>query len=150
MNKYVPPPSQPSPSARAFPIEADHDGASHGGWLRELGIIYQNAGTTLVAEGLFAQAHEKYQAGLHIFERLAAKHPQEPNWQIDLANCYALIGDMNLAQGRPQNALPPYRSSHVIWQRLAHRDPGNPAWQAQLLRSRARLASVNCERPDGN
>jgi hypothetical protein len=83
MSKHVSPPLRPSAWWHLLRAEADAD--DHGGWLRGLGLVYENAGDVLVAEGHLAQAVEKYQAALGIFERLAVSDPAAARTRSKLA-----------------------------------------------------------------
>jgi hypothetical protein len=83
MSKHVSPPLRSSVWSNPFRAEADAD--DHCGWLRDLGLIYENAGDVLVAEGHLAQAVDKYQAALGIFERSAVNDPAAARTRSKLA-----------------------------------------------------------------
>lgn len=74
MSKYVP--------AKSFTREAV--AADRGEWLCDLGLAYEKAGDAFAVAGHVAAALEKYQAGLRIFERLAAKYPDNLSFAATL------------------------------------------------------------------
>jgi hypothetical protein len=72
-------------AAWLHPFHIETEAEEHGGWLRDLGLVYENAGDVLAAEGHVAQAVEKYEAALGIFERLATSDPAAARTRSKLA-----------------------------------------------------------------
>ena len=75
---------------------------------------------------------DAYRDRLAIFERLAARDPDNTEWQRDLSVSFEMIGVLERAQCDLAAALKSYRDSLAIRERLVARDPGNAEWQRDL------------------
>ena len=98
MSKHTPPPLD-----AGGPLV---QGADPGSWLRDLGLAYQDAGDLFLARGYLTKASEKFQAGLNIFDRLAAHDPDNLTAQADLAGARARVADAHAVEGEAQGGSP--------------------------------------------
>ncbi len=74
--------------------------------------------------------------------RLAARDPDNAEWQRDLSVSYDRIGDISAARGDRDGALKAYKDGLEIGKKLAARDPGNAEWQRDLSVSYDRIGDI--------
>ncbi len=65
-------------------------------------------------------------------KQLAARDPNNAEWQRDLSVSYNKIGDISAARGDRDGALKAYKDGLDIRKQLAARDPNNAEWQRDL------------------
>ena len=106
-------------------------------------------GDVLVAQGDGPGALAAYRRGLAIAEALAARDPDNTQWQRDLSVSHNKIGDVLVAQGDGPGALAAYRRGLAIAEALAARDPANTEWQRDLSVSHDRIGDVLVAQGDG-
>jgi tetratricopeptide (TPR) repeat protein len=111
--------------------------------LRRQGVMFNNHGDVLHAEGNLGAALTSYRDGLAITQKLAGQNPKNTLWQGDLAVSYNKIGDVLDAQGDLVGALKSFRDSLAIRQKLASQEPGNAGWQRDLAFSYERIGDVS-------
>jgi tetratricopeptide (TPR) repeat protein len=101
------------------------------------------------AKGNLRAALTAYDAALSIQHQLAARDPDNADWQRDLSVSYDRIGDVRVAQGDRAGALEAYEQGRGIREKLAARDPDNADWQRDLIVSHWRLADLAEQQSDG-
>jgi tetratricopeptide (TPR) repeat protein len=99
-------------------------------------------GFARVAEGDRPGALQAYEQSRAIRDKLAARDPDNAEWQRDLSISFDRIGDVQRARGNLDAALEAYRDSLAIREKLAAHDPGNTGWQRDLIVSNVKLAEV--------
>ena len=119
------------------------DGAARG-----RAIAFNILGDVRVARGDLGGALAAYEAGLAIFERLAAGDPSNSAWQRDLSVSFDRIGNMRVARGDLGGALAAYEACHSILKALAARDPSHTGWQRNLSVSHEKIGNVLVARGD--
>ena len=75
-------------------------------------------------------------------QHLAARDPNNADWQRDLSVSYDRIGDVRVAQGDRAGALDAYEQGRAVRGKLAARDPNNAEWQRDLIVSNVKLGEV--------
>ncbi len=97
---------------------------------RELAVGYTRIGAV---QGRFLSqnlgdtkgAYESYGRALSLYEKLAAREPQNGELQQDLAMSHVLMAYMNIASGKPSEAAELARRALVLAERLVAVDPAN-------------------------
>jgi tetratricopeptide (TPR) repeat protein/tRNA A-37 threonylcarbamoyl transferase component Bud32 len=74
-----------------------------------------------------------------IFERLAAKHPGDPRFQIGLSHTYGGVGEVEIRLRRFEGALRSLTRSHDLRRDVAKRHPASIEYQSLLADSLAAL-----------
>ncbi len=115
---------------------------------RDRGVLLNDIGDVLVAQGDLSGALESYRASMAIRERLAKADPNNAGWQRDLSVSHNKIGDVLVALGDLSGALESYRASMAIAERLAKADPNNAGWQRDLSVSYERIGDLEERRGD--
>ena len=105
-------------------------------------ISRNNFGDVLLARGDLAAALESFRAAMEIGRALAARDPDNTEWQRDLSISHIKIGDVLVAQGDLAAALESFCAAMVIAQALAARDPGNTESQRDLSVSQIKIGDV--------
>ncbi len=91
------------------------------------------------------EALREAQAARVIFERLAARNPDDLGARRGLGASMGKAGDALRLLGRPEEAISLVEKSVGVCQQLMDRNPGNPAARSQLIESRAVLAAIQFE-----
>ncbi len=78
-------------------------------------------------------------------KQLAARDPNNAEWQRDLSVSYNKIGDISAARGDRDGALKAYKDGLDIAKQLAARDPANVVWQTDLVVSAWKLAEAGAK-----
>ena len=120
-----------------YPPEVGDDGT-----LREKGTALSEQGDILLAQGQINDAFEAYSTAFAICQRLAAKDPDNAEWQRDLSVSHGKLGGILLAQGQLADALKAYNADLAICQRLAAKDPDNAEWQRDLSVSHVNVGDI--------
>ena len=76
---------------------------------------------------------------------LAARDPNNAEWQRDLSVSYDRVGDISAARGDRDGALKAYKDGLEIAKPLAARDPNNVVWQTDLVVSAWKLAEAGAD-----
>ena len=81
-------------------------------------------------------ALENYRRALAIREKLAAGHPERPDWQRDVSVSWNKIGNVLKDGGDGKAALENYRRALAIAEKLRQRAVGrHPSWRGESPRS---------------
>ena len=94
-------------------------------------------------------ALENYRRALAIAEKLAAGHPERPDWQRDVSVSLERIGDVLKDGGDGKAALENYRRALAIREKLAAGHPERPDWQRDVSLSLGRIGNVLQDGGDG-
>ena len=94
------------------------------------------------AQGNLTEAAAAYRSGIEKIGKVAAGHPERPDWQRDLSISHEHIGDVLQRQGDLNAALQAFRNSMTIRQKLAAADPNNAEWQRDLSVSHDNIGDV--------
>ncbi len=105
-------------------------------------------GDVRAARGDRDGALKAYEDGLDIRKRLAARDPNNAEWQRDLSVSTNKIGDIRAARGDRDGALKAYEDGLDIRKRLAARDPNNVEWQRDLSVSTNKIGDIRAARGD--
>ena len=93
-------------------------------------------------------ALKAYKDGLDIAKLLAARDPNNAEWQRDLSVSYDRVGDISTARGDRDGALKAYQGRPRDFKQLAARDPNNAEWQRDLSLSYERVGDIKAARGD--
>jgi tetratricopeptide (TPR) repeat protein len=99
-------------------------------------------GDVEAATGNRPTALDHYERGQALVQALAARDPNNAEWQRDLSVSYDRVGDISAARGDRDGALKAYKDGLEIAKALAARDPNNVEWQTDLVVSAWKLASA--------
>ncbi|MHB1561924.1 MAG: protein kinase domain-containing protein [Isosphaeraceae bacterium] len=102
---------------------------------RKVATLYRKLGRLEEAE----QAHEK---SLRRFEALAAAHPDDAGYQLELARTVALDDQRDLDDSQPDRSAAALRQGIGIVERLLEKTPSQPVHAAALARWNARLGHI--------
>ncbi len=94
------------------------------------------------ALGNRSTALDHYERGQALVQALAARDPNNAEWQRDLSVSYDRVGDISAARGDRDGALKAFNDGLEIAKALAARDPANVVWQTDLVVSAWKLASA--------
>ncbi len=100
------------------------------------------AGNLAMMKGDLPAARASYTAGLKIRETLAARDPENTQWQRDLSISHEKLGNIATAQGDLPAARASYTAQLKIAETLAARDPENTEWQRDVALSFSKLATI--------
>ena len=81
---------------------------------------------------------------------LAARDPNNAEWQNDLAGSYDHVGNIREARGDRDGALDAYENCLAIMKSLAARDPNNTEWQRDMAVGYNKLADLARKSGDEN
>jgi tetratricopeptide (TPR) repeat protein len=110
--------------------------------LRQQGLMLDNLGDVLVAQGKLPEALEAYQQTLAISKRLADQDKSNADGQRDLSFGYERVGGVLAAQGKLPEALEAYQQSLTIRRTLADQDKSNAGGQRDLAVSYEKVGGV--------
>ena len=96
-------------------------------------MSYNTIGDISDARGDRDGALKAFNDGLDIRKALAARDPNNAEWQRDLSVCYERVGRISAARGDRDGALKAFNDGLDIAKALAARDPNNAEWQRDLL-----------------
>ncbi|HKX56064.1 MAG TPA: TIR domain-containing protein, partial [Xanthomonadales bacterium] len=99
-------------------------------------------GSARLDNGHTAEALESFHEALEISRRLAKRDPENPEWQIALANSYFYIGFVHWRRGELADAQSHFEKVLPIVDQVASRDPHNPDWLAEQSYARTNLGRV--------
>lgn len=99
-------------------------------------------GSARLDNGQTAEALESFHEALEISRRLAGRDPENPEWQIALANSYFYIGFVHWRRGELAEAQSHFETVLPIVDQVAIRDPDNPDWLAEQSYARTNLGRV--------
>ena len=94
-------------------------------------------------------ALEHYRRALAIAEKLAAGHPERPDWQRDVSLSLERIANVLKDGGDGKAALEHYRRALAIAEKLAAGHPERPDWQRDVSLSLERIGDVLKDGGDG-
>jgi hypothetical protein len=94
-------------------------------------------------QGDLAGALASFGKDLGIAETLAARDPNNTDWQRDLSVSYERVGDLQMKQGDSAGAVASFGKDLGIAEALAARDPNNAEWQRDLIVSLIRLGTAS-------
>jgi tetratricopeptide (TPR) repeat protein len=114
-----------------------------GGMTIELGSFRQES-----ARGDRDGALKAFSDGLEIAKRLAARDPNNAEWQRDLSVSYDRVGDIGAARGDRDGALKAFSDALEIAKRLAARDPEIAEWQRDIAYSYWRVGNMQKQSAD--
>ena len=83
-----------------------------------------------------------------LVKQLAARDPNNAEWQHDLSVSYDNVGDISAARGDRDGALKAYQDGLDIQKQLAARDPNNAEWQRDLSVSYNKIGDISAVRGD--
>ncbi len=112
---------------------------------RDRGVLLNDIGYVLVAQGDLSGALESYRASMAIAERLAKADPNNAGWQRDLSVSYEKVGDLEERRGDIVAAVAAYERSLPIAQSLANRFPGHPQFQSDVAITNRRLTQLRAK-----
>ncbi len=93
----------------------------------------------------FDLARDKYRRAQAIRERLADDHPEEPQYQRDLAVTYANLALLDGVQGETGPADKAYRAAMAIQAKLVEQNPYISQYQNDLARTNFNLGALHAE-----
>jgi tetratricopeptide (TPR) repeat protein len=93
-------------------------------------------------------ALDQYARGQALVQDLAARDPNNAEWQRDLSVSYERVGDISAARGDRDGALKTYLDGLEIRKQLAARDPSNAEWQRDLSVSYNKTGDISAARGD--
>jgi tetratricopeptide (TPR) repeat protein len=93
-----------------------------------------------------ALAH--HERGQTLVQALAARDPNNAEWQRDLSVSYERVGDISAARGDRDAALKAYKDGLDIAKQLAARDPSNAEWQRDIAYSYWRIGNMQRQSAD--
>ena len=111
------------------------------------GVAYHEIAVLLLAAGDLKAALDLFVKQGAIAERLAARDPENTEWQHDLSTSYERIGYVRVASGDLAGAQRSYEAGLAIAERLAARDPANAGWQRDRVVSYWGIADVLAQLP---
>ena len=92
-------------------------------------MSYERVGDISAARGDRDGALKAFNDGLEIRKALAARDPNNAEWQRDLSVSYERVGDISAARGDRDGALKAFNDGLEIRKALAARDPNNAEWR---------------------
>lgn len=107
--------------------------------LAMLGSTLTNEGRVDEARSDFGAAQPLYDRVLAVFQQLAAREPQNPLWQVDVADAYDNLGKLALEQGQLSQAIADYRKVQNLKAQLFAKNPADNDIKERLLVSDAIL-----------
>jgi tetratricopeptide (TPR) repeat protein/predicted Ser/Thr protein kinase len=114
--------------------------------MRDLGVAYEKLGGALVALDRVPEGLEEYRASVSLRERLAAAHPENAEFQMDVAVSRGRVARMLLAAGEIDEAETLFVLARETFVEMARLDPQNVLTQVNLAISDYRLAEVAAAR----
>jgi eukaryotic-like serine/threonine-protein kinase len=103
--------------------------------LYQIGQVHQ-------AKGSLPQASEAFRESLALVTKVAARAPENNDWQLGLGTAHFYLGDALRRQGDLDGALEHFRSYWQIAERLLARAPDNPAWRLEASFGHSNVAAV--------
>jgi len=99
-------------------------------------------GTARIDHGDTEAALESYHEALEISQRLAGRDPQNPEWQLGLANGHFYVGWVHWRRGELAAAQAEFEQVLPIVDQVAAQDPDNPDYLAEQSYARTNLGRV--------
>jgi len=111
---------------------------------REAGVAYAHSriGNVLLDEGQLDNALTEYRADLTAMLRLAAAHPDNIDYQINLSIAHDHTGDVLRDQGDLPGALEEYRAAATIDDKLLAPEPEDRYWQLDASIGHKKIGDV--------
>jgi len=103
---------------------------------------YYSMGYLQARLGLHEAARDSFAASIAEYERLAAEHPQVPQYHQGLANSHNNLGNLLVGVGKRDEAERQYRAALTEQDRLAAEHPQVPQYRRELARSHSNLGNV--------
>ena len=93
-------------------------------------------------------ALDHYKRAQSLVQELAARDPNNAEWQRDLSVSYDRVGDISAARGDRDGALLDYQAAFDTSKKLTEKDPNNTLWQEDLARYYYRVGDISAARGD--
>jgi serine/threonine-protein kinase len=100
------------------------------------------------AKGDLKTAVAAYDESVRLITDVAARNPQNADWQLGLGTSHFYAGDARRRQGDLDGAMQHFEAYRDIARRLVDRDANNPAWILELSYGHNNVAAIFEERGD--
>ncbi len=107
---------------------------------------YRKVATLYRKLGRFDEAEQAHEKSLRRFEALAAAHPDDAGYQLELARTVALDDQPDIDNSQPDRSAAALRQGIGIVERLLEKTPRKPVHAAALARWNGRLGHVLFEK----
>jgi tRNA A-37 threonylcarbamoyl transferase component Bud32/tetratricopeptide (TPR) repeat protein len=94
------------------------------------------------AKGDMKGALVAYDESVHLITDVAARNPQNAEWQLGLGTSHFYAGDARRRQGDLDGAMRHFEAYRDIARRLVDRDPNNPTWILELSYGHSNVAAI--------
>jgi len=108
----------------------------------DMGLLAGRTASANGGEELFAQAIENYSSSLAIRENLAAKDPENVQWQYNLGAAHGNLATIFMARSDLDNAGKEFATANEIFKKALQMDAANPLIQHDLALGLAMMGEL--------